>query len=630
MDSFPDLYPLTSLQIGDIKSSLSWSCLYFAPISQKFLILIDNQSWRKNKHSRLTRIRELMTTKYRTSPFQNSRMLLRSPSFGYRSSTCESKNSCKWFPIINMATLREKAPFSMMNLYKTLHGFIVFEVAWKDVRGINYLNELQTDGSVALEVKSVRKWEFNDIGQALSSMSSWFSGTPSETQTLQSNLILLQDRVPSCSSRGITVASNELLLNDASQAELFSEDMFFDVRECLIDTKGTLLVDHQTQGQSRLRILQNIQGDNNMEPVDYDNTLLLFRFNDRDLPFKLRQIITSDMKLLSLLESGLPSWVIFLQSYPLFCKVYRHWMRPLLTALYVVISLITLIIGFYDLYKNVPMLKATVSHLCGPLFKWIEAWDMVSRVKYLGTMLFLQNLEKAVKWLLTMTQIIKLTVLLITRPLMHPLIEMMEFILPIWNFFAEAGEQLCITAWIVLEPLGSMVFHVVEVLLSPLELLYSLIQILVTLICSWFNSIWELVLFPTRVCLVLANYVASLFADIYEVLERAFMISVNSTRQLTYLARVKPDSSEISFWHSLWNDLLSKVFRSLRNVIHGLVTFSTSCKRHRYSIYNHLRAIFWQLCHLLKLTPSSPCHQVPKVGFPVEVDVKGCDHCKQE
>lgn len=28
-------------------------------------------------------------------------------------------------------------------LHKTLSGFIVFEVSWSNVRGINYLNELQ-------------------------------------------------------------------------------------------------------------------------------------------------------------------------------------------------------------------------------------------------------------------------------------------------------------------------------------------------------------------------------------------------------------------------------------------------------------------------------------------------------
>lgn len=33
--------------------------------------------------------------------------------------------------------------FLSNELHRTLYGFIVFEVSWTNVRGINYLNELQ-------------------------------------------------------------------------------------------------------------------------------------------------------------------------------------------------------------------------------------------------------------------------------------------------------------------------------------------------------------------------------------------------------------------------------------------------------------------------------------------------------
>lgn len=65
-----------------------------------------------------------------------------------------SENLRKWFSVIDAATLSrkrallpvEKLKSSLLansKVHRTLHGFIVFEVAWKDVRGINYLNELQ-------------------------------------------------------------------------------------------------------------------------------------------------------------------------------------------------------------------------------------------------------------------------------------------------------------------------------------------------------------------------------------------------------------------------------------------------------------------------------------------------------
>ncbi|XVE72742.1 hypothetical protein DITRI_Ditri11bG0063100 [Diplodiscus trichospermus] len=597
MDSFSDLYPLTSLQIGNIQSYLSRAFMFFAPISKKFLILVDNQSWRENKHySTSVHIKELMSTRYRMSPFKNSITLERSPSIR-RISTSYETSSNRWLPTVAMATLRKSSPFSAVNLYKTLHGFIVFEVVWEDVRGINYSSLLQKDTSFALEVKSMRKWDFDGIDQALSSISSWFLATPSETLTLQRNLIVLQEKVPSRTPQGITISSRELLFDDTSQAELFSEDVFFDVGQCFLDTDDKITMNQEVE------LIHGMRD----QLTEYQHTFLLFTFNDRNLPSKLRQIITSDLKLLALLEAGLPSWVIFLQSYPLFCKVYRHWMPLLLRTIYILISLITVIIGFYDLYKNVPLLKSTASHLCGPLFKWIEAWDMISRIRYLGTFLFLQNLAKAVKWFLMIARAVKLPLLLLTRPLMQPLEEIMELVVPEWSIFAGIGEQFYITARTLVEPLCSLVSEFLEILLSPLELLYKYIWSLVTLICACSECIWKLLLTSTQGVLMLANYVGSAFSGIYAILKRLLFTS-RIINQITYVSQVKSASSGISYWHSLQNEIYKEVFQPLRNIIRGLVAFLTSCNQHRLSIYNQLRDIFRRP---LQLAPNGCSSQQP-------------------
>ncbi|XP_020539245.1 uncharacterized protein LOC105644379 isoform X2 [Jatropha curcas] len=608
MESFPDFYPLTSLQIGDIKSYLSRTFLYFAPSSHKFFILVDNQSWWMSKDSRANCIREFMITQCRVSPFINTRALLRCPSLGYKSSSHESDKYCKWLPIVNVPSVRERALFAMLSLYKALHGFIVFEVAWKDVRGINYLNELQTDTSLALEVKSLRKWEFNSINQALSCIPLWFSGTTTEAQTLWRSLNLLLNKVSF--PRGITVGSK-------TQANLCSEDEFFDARECPADTNDKFGIyckmEEPTDGKVKEdprdgnvepmghtsdpnikfrtvykleqpmhgKIKENPWEDGKIEPIEYKDTLLLLRFNDRDLPSKLRQVITSDLKLLTLLEAGLPSWVIFLQSYPLFNRVYCPWMRPLLRVLYAVISSITVIIGFYDLYKNVPLLRASAAHLYWPFFKWIEAWDMISRIRYLGTMLFLQNLEKAVEWFLMKTQVIGLLALLLRRSLIQPLSHLVEFMRPIGSIFSEIGEQVYLIATVVLQPLCSMLLDLVDVLFSPLELLYSII------------------------------------------LNLAFKMLSNSKGLLIHFAKSKPSTSDISIWRSLRKDLFKKVFQSLKNIICGIITFLASCNRHRLSIYNYCKAALQQSPHLLQLAPLRyTYHPMPQLESPHKVGVK--------
>ncbi|KAI4964685.1 hypothetical protein ZWY2020_059980 [Hordeum vulgare] len=70
-----------------------------------------------------------------------------------------------------------------------LHGFLVFEVSWRDVHGINYYNDLLTDTSLALEARYLNKWEFYSAEQAAGCASQWFLGGASETQSLRGYLL---------------------------------------------------------------------------------------------------------------------------------------------------------------------------------------------------------------------------------------------------------------------------------------------------------------------------------------------------------------------------------------------------------------------------------------------------------
>lgn len=215
--------------------------------------------------------------------------------------------------------------------------------------------------------------------------------------------------------------------------------------------------------------------DNAIDSFEYKDVLILFRFNDHDLPFKLRDIIMANVRLLTLLESGLPSWVIFLQSYPGFCHLYRPWMCPLARTLYVLISVVTVLIGFYDLYKNVPVLKATAAHLCGPLFDWIESWEMVSRIKYLGTMLFLHNCQKAIKWFLMVIGTTRSFFSFLAQPLAEPLLELFECLLPLWNVCSGVVGSFFSVAWFVIGSSCSLVENLSDIVLQPLWFILSAI-----------------------------------------------------------------------------------------------------------------------------------------------------------
>jgi hypothetical protein len=379
---------------------------------------------------------------------------------------------------------------------------------------------------MVVESKIMKRWEFDSVNQASTLITSWFSGNPSEC-------LLLQDYLNSISSNGKSTDSNHfpfLFFIAGSTEHLYAcctGDIFYDAQNGFLtpewdsenlpsdsDDSSHVQIIRESSGftdssytgpYKRRKITKSDDGsssteesyteigaspthsssscsscDNDnekakplLEPSTYKDVLICFRFDDHDLPFRLKEVILSDVRLLTLLEYGLPSWVIFLQSYPVFCKIYRPWMCPLARALYVLMSLITVLIGFYDLYKNVPMLKATASRLFGPFFDWIETWEMISRLKYLGTMLFLHNFQQAFTWSLKIVGAAKSVLSVLTKPIAGPILEVFELTMPMWNLCAETVGYLSSVVMVSLETSWSVVIGTVEMIIWPFWFVFS-------------------------------------------------------------------------------------------------------------------------------------------------------------
>ena len=443
------VFPLTSLQIGDMQSYISDLSIFLGNKSKKMYIFVDNQPW-SNPGIRSAYLWQIVVTNYRRSPFANKgreeKKKLKQEDEDAEEEKKMPKEACpqpnnkktdnvkKWFSLIDATTFSNKK-IPAKKLHETFYGFIVFEVEWANVRGISYLNELQTDTSLAIEAKLMRRWEFESIDEAVTNMSQWFSGTKAERSCLRKHLHpakgeffydasvdfsktspvddednLSTDNDSPCCSRSVFSVDHSIA--DYDEDDPHTPPLTGPNKRRRVSKGITSGVDVDYMEETPKRKDNSFDhweshvpdGETIIEATQFKDVLVLVRFGDRDLPFKLREVIMSDIRLLTLLEAGLPSWVLFLQSYPCLCHLYRPWMCLLARALYVMISVITVVIGFYDLYKNVPVLKATASRLCGPLFDWVETWDMVSRIKYLGTMLFLHNVQKAVSWGLTMAR----------------------------------------------------------------------------------------------------------------------------------------------------------------------------------------------------------------------------------
>uniref|UniRef100_A0A804PN51 G1/S-specific cyclin-E protein n=1 Tax=Zea mays TaxID=4577 RepID=A0A804PN51_MAIZE len=668
-------FPLTSLQIGDLQSYLAELTIFLCPHTKKFLILLDNRPWLLDQDTKPAHLWQLMVTKSRFSPFANSRARRRrdetDEKLVYSTSSVSAPHlqnkSSRWYSLIDDAMREKKLQVNKLKdarilnreLHQTLYGFIIFEVDWADVRGINYLNELQTDTSMVVESKIMKRWEFDSVKQASTLIASWFSGNPFECQ-------LLQDYLTNISSNGDIFydAQNDFLTpewdsenlpsdsDDSSHVQIIREssgftDSSYTTPPCSGPYKRRKITKSDDGSSSTEESYTEIvaspkhsssscsscDSDNEnakplLEPSTYKDVLICFRFDDHDLPFGLKEVILSDVRLLTLLEYGLPSWVIFLQSYPVFCKIYRPWMCPLARALYVLMSLITVLIGFYDLYKNVPMLKATASRLFGPLFDWIETWEMISRLKYLGTMLFLHNFQQAFTWSLKIVGAAKSALSVLTKPIAGPILEVFELTMPIWNLCAETVGYLSSVVMLSVEVSWSVVIDTVEMIVWPFWFVFSTMvsigKVAVTSCIIYFsflpyffilmscyfclspvNSIlypiiWllgEILAAPFRLVIGLSSFVVDLFVDIINFL-RGSWSTLSALYQVGSVPRSPVLTSDNNIWASLWKDLLYQIFRALRSILYGFVAFFSTCNRHRLSIYNHIQVFLRRISHV--------------------------------
>ncbi|KAH9314174.1 hypothetical protein KI387_022801, partial [Taxus chinensis] len=731
------IYPLTGLQIGDMQSYVSRLYLYLTCEMDKLFILVDNGPWLLDNHCRPAQLWQFMVMKSRISPFANTRTRPENEGLGINfERRKEPKTASKgyrhyrWLSVIDAARWQHKALAPVKELHHTLHGCVVFELAWADVRGINYTNELQMDTCIALEYKSMIKKEFDSIEEARyciashcnglvlpnASLSRWsdvkmhgckeshapssfevsdqsdefqFGSNPDDRfhdvanerknlanleHDLQGNMQQGMDMTPQKGHLKLSGSGIGGRNNDSSQQDVFakfeeryctsdcnvsehdrqesllsrfqdagngmevlcdckgasasaklsdayskrskaqrsrksvSENSFFGPRNSL----GSRIMEEPLMDRKHLRgfskndkISSGTYAQSDLEAVNYKDVLLIFRFSDAWLPFELKQIITSDLRLLRLLESGLPSWVIFFQSYPIFCQLYCPWMRPLARTLYILISVVTVLIGFYDLYKNVPVLKATAARICGPLFDWIEAWEMISRLKYLGTMLFLQNFEKAFKWSLTIIRTVRQLVSLLTRPMVEPLAQLGEFILPLWSICVETTWDCRNAVWIITSSIFSGAASLVQILIWPLVIVLSTVWGVVTAIMYPIASaFWELLIAPIRLLLMFLNSMGLISSEIIDFGKRTWQ-TLSGTFQLISDTEPTSNTNSVSVWRALWNDLFSQVFRAVRSIVNGFVAFFIGCNKHRLSIYNHLAAFLEHLCDVLHIRHSA-------------------------
>ena len=110
-------------------------------------------------------------------------------------------------------------------------------------------------------------------------------------------------------------------------------------------------------------------------------------FADPHLPDALRARVRARPALLRLCETGLPPWAIFLAGYGFF---YRPYLRAVARYLFLLVSSLSMLAGFYDLYKHIPGADVVLSGMWSPFTQFLENHAR-ARLSILASYLFTQS-----------------------------------------------------------------------------------------------------------------------------------------------------------------------------------------------------------------------------------------------
>src|SRR5207244_9077818 len=133
-------------------------------------------------------------------------------------------------------------------------------------------------------------------------------------------------------------------------------------------------------------------------------------------------------------------------------------------------------------------------------------WEMISRLKYLGTMLFLHNFQQVFTWSLKIVSAARSALSVLTKPILGPILEVFEFTLPIWNLFAETIGYLSSVVMVSVETSLSLVIGTVRIIWFVFSTMLNIGMVAVTSHTIYFLSPCILTLIPTF-CVVLSNRV---------------------------------------------------------------------------------------------------------------------------
>mmetsp|Transcript_7472 Transcript_7472/g.17914 ORF Transcript_7472/g.17914 Transcript_7472/m.17914 type:complete len:422 (+) Transcript_7472:457-1722(+) len=279
-------------------------------------------------------------------------------------------------------------------------------------------------------------------------------------------------------------------------------------------------------------------------------------------------------------------------------------MRRATFYLFIAISMFSLACGFYDLYKNVPYLRSTLSRLVGrmylPVFQWLEEHTKIRLSIFLTYLfgkspLFVTLLQLASRVARSAAALLAPLADCVGRPLLR-----------CWRAGASSVGAACSTlaapAVAAARALGPPAAEAAKALLGALSALLKMLakglEPLAVGLAAVVAEPLNLLAQAIRCCVILVqavfaflrrgfSLVIALWYEWLPTLRRSASFATRATRA------TKPLSINSRAWNgSYWKTITLKIVYALKSIVNVLVYVACSVERHRKSM---LLALTWRL-----------------------------------
>mmetsp|Transcript_126527 Transcript_126527/g.369715 ORF Transcript_126527/g.369715 Transcript_126527/m.369715 type:complete len:912 (-) Transcript_126527:142-2877(-) len=286
------------------------------------------------------------------------------------------------------------APAGGAGAGRPLRGVCTFEILPRDIVGLDYCNPLLMDASrLVIEAKKITRRWFPTL-DSCSRHYGWGSAArcqPPEGEVDVARVLTDLYRPCSRDNKGRpelprVVPHSELRCQPSPHAywrECPEEKNWERLNRVFLTADRVLRVKREDSVQEC-----SSSDEDHLAACSYviHHTTVNFRFDDPFVPYVLREVIhdSEHPHLLRLCEAGLPAWAVLLAQYT---GLYRRSMRILVSFVLLLLSCVSMLLGFYDLYRRIPAVRALLEEVLGPASGTLQELVVVRLSVLLGWML---------------------------------------------------------------------------------------------------------------------------------------------------------------------------------------------------------------------------------------------------